>query len=113
MARSRALLRGFDVRREFLQAGFEPAPFFFELDFLGGELFQPYDVALLLQVERGDFVAELRQLLREGKRVGLGLAQGFLLAAQLSLPCIPALAPRLQRPAMPVEGGIRRAQAYR
>ena len=44
-----------------------------KLDFFGGKFFEPDDVALLLQIERGDFVADARQILRGGKRGGLRL----------------------------------------
>ena len=74
-----------DVGRKFVQPRFQPRPLFFELDLLGRELLQPDDVALLLQIERGDLVAHARQILRGGERICLRLAQLLLLPAQLFL----------------------------
>ena len=70
----------FDIRRKFLQARFQPGAFFLKLNFFGGKFFQPNDVALLLQIERVDFVAHARELLRGGKSIRLRFAQGFLLS---------------------------------
>ena len=73
----------FDARGEFLQTRFEPRAFFFKLHFFGGKFFEPDRVALLLQIERGDFVADARQILRGGKRSGLRVAQILLQPFQI------------------------------
>ena len=73
---------GLDVGSEFPQPGFQPGPLFFELDFFSGKFFQTHDVALLLQVQGRDFVAQPAQVLRGRKRIGLGLAEGFLALTQ-------------------------------
>src|ERR1035437_6992686 len=85
-----------DARGEFLQARFQTGALDFQLNFFGGKFFQPDDVALLLQIERGDLVADTRQILRGGKRGGLRLAQLFLSFAQIVFNLLQIVALRLQ-----------------
>ena len=65
----------FNACCEFLQVRFEPRAFLLKLDFFRGKFFKPDDIALLLQIERGDFVADARQILRGGECGGLRFAQ--------------------------------------
>jgi len=74
-----------DAGGEFLQAQFQAGALDFELDFFGGKFFEPDDVALLLQIQRGDLIAHAGQVLRGGECVRLCLPQGFLLPAQFLL----------------------------
>jgi hypothetical protein len=64
---------------EFLEARFEAGFLFGELHLLGGEFLDAHEIPLLLQIERVDFVAGSAELLRDGKKFGLGFAE-FLLA---------------------------------
>ena len=102
-ARLRAELLGFDVRGELVQPLFQPRAFLLQLDFLRGKLFQAHDVALFLQIERVDFVADARELLRAGKSIRLGLAQLLLLLDQLALDRAQSRLAGLQRLSMPLQ----------
>ena len=83
-----------------------------KLDFFRGQFFEPDDVALLLQIERGDFVADARQILRGGKRGGLRLAQRFLPLFQIFFNFRQRPLLRLQRPAMLRERGFGPGQFF-
>ena len=48
---------------------------FLQLYFFRGKFLQTDGVSLLLQIERGDFIARAGQILSGGKRIGLGLPQ--------------------------------------
>ena len=89
-----------DARGEFVQARLQPGAFLLQLQFFGGKLFEPDAVALLLQIERGDFVADARQILRRGEGLGLRLAQRFLPLAQVFLNRVQHPLFLLQRQAM-------------
>ena len=102
-ARLRAELLGFDVRGELVQPLFQPRAFLLQLDFLRGKLFQAHDVALFLQIERIDFVADARELLGAGKSIRLGLVQLLLLLDQLALDRAQSLLAGLQCPSMPLQ----------
>lgn len=73
----------FDIDRKLVQAGFQARALFFELNFFGGKFFKSDDIALLLQIQRSDFVARAAEILGRRKCVGLRNAQSFLLAAQI------------------------------
>ena len=98
---------GLDARGEFLQTRFQPRPLLFQLHFFRGQFFQPDDVALFLQIERGDFVADARQILRGGERGGLRLAQRFLPVLQILFHLGQRLLSGLQRQAMLRQRGLR------
>ena len=57
----------FNVCGKFVQTCFQSSAFFFQLDFLSGKFFEANDVALLLHVERVDFVAHAGEVLRGGE----------------------------------------------
>ena len=65
---------GLNGRVKFAQALFQSRAFLFELEFLRGQLFETDEVALLLQIERSDFIAHAAQLLRRRENVRLRLA---------------------------------------
>ena len=98
---------GLDARGEFLQPRFQPRALLLQLHFFRGQFFQPDDVALFLQIERGDFVADARQILRGGERGGLRLAQGFLPVLQILFHLGQRLLSGLQRQAMLRQRGLR------
>src|ERR1043166_547959 len=95
---------------ELVQLRFEACPLLLELDLFGGKLFQANDIALLLQVEGGDFVAEPAQVLRGSEGRGLGLAQGFLLPAQVLLDLAQGILFGLQGLTMLRQRGFRSGQ---
>ena len=92
---------------------FQARPLLLELDLLGGKLLQAHDVALLLQIERGDLIAHARQILRGGERIGLRLAQGFLLLAQLLFDLPQRVLPGGERLAVLFERGLGSGQVAR
>ncbi len=63
-----------------------------------------------MQIERGDFVANPRQILRRGERPGLRLAQRFLPLAQVFLNRVQRPLFLLQRQAMLQERVFRSGQ---
>ena len=91
-----------------LQAALQPAPLFFELNFLGRKFFEADDVALLLQIERRNLIAHAGQILRRGKSVRLGLAQSLLLLPQILFDFSQCSLSKRQRLAMPFERCLRR-----
>jgi len=103
----------FDVGRKLLQPRFQARSLLLELNFLGREFFEPDHIALLLEVQRGDFVAHAGQILRRGEGLRLGLAQRFLRLAQLVLDLPQAPLFLLEGLAMPRHGTLRVFQVGR
>src|SRR5439155_21582048 len=86
-----ALFFRFDVRCESAQALFQSRALLSELGLLCGELFQTDNIALLLQIEHVDFVADACELLGRGEDIRLRLAQRSLLSDQIVLDGLPGL----------------------
>ena len=103
---------GFDVRREFLQAGIEPRALLFELDFFRRKFFQAHNIALLLQIERVNFVTHACELLRGRKGVRLCAAHVVLLRDQLLLDRLHRITILLQCFAMLFEREVRRGELF-
>ena len=89
-------LFNFDARREFLQTHIQAGALHLQLDFFRRQFFEPHPVALLLQIERGDFISDSRQILRGGKRRRLGGAKLLLIFALAVFDLLQTLALGLQ-----------------
>src|SRR5207245_6187853 len=62
-------------RSKFLQPIFKAIALLFELYFFCRKFFQPNGVALLLEIKRGDFIAQAREVLAGGEGISLRFAQ--------------------------------------
>jgi len=95
---------------ELAQPDLQPPPLLFQLNLLGRQLLQPRQVALLLQIQRGDLIAHPRQFLRRGKGPGLRLLQRLLLAAQFVVHLAQRFLPGGKR--LPMPGQSRFARGH-
>ena len=105
-------LLALDIGGELGQPRFEPRPFLFQLNLLRRQLFEPHDVALLLQVERVDLVASAGELLHRGEGFRLRLPQRLGLTIRFRLDLLKRLTFFLKRGALLFERGVRGGETF-
>ena len=89
-----------------MQSRFQPLALFLELDFFSRELFQPDDIALFLQIERGDFIPQGTERLCRAEGIGLGLTQTLLALTQFVFHFSQRFLPGGERLPVLVQGSL-------